>query len=283
MLNSYCKYISLSIVKYKKMRSSLRILLPLAAAFIIAGCSTGGHKGVRAEIKTTEGDILISLSDLTPLHRDNFIKLAESGFYDGVSFHRVIKEFMIQTGDGATKQDTSSLQDDYTIPAEINDTLFHKRGAVAAARMGDDVNPARNSSGTQFYIVQGKVYNDEDLAATVQRIEYNRRQYMYNKALADLRKEASDSSDAITEDEIQQNAIIRAYDAMEEAGPYKMPEHRRNTYKTTGGTPFLDGAYTVFGEVLEGMEVVDAIAGTATDMTDKPVQDIRILKVKIIK
>ena len=89
------------------MRSSLRILLPLAAAFIIAGCSTGGHKGVRAEIKTTEGDILISLSDLTPLHRDNFIKLAESGFYDGVSFHRVIKDFMIQTGDGSTRQDTS--------------------------------------------------------------------------------------------------------------------------------------------------------------------------------
>lgn len=265
------------------MRSSLRILLPLAAAFIIAGCTTGGHKGVRAEIKTTEGDILISLSDLTPLHRDNFIKLAESGFYDGVSFHRVIKEFMIQTGDGATKQDTSSLQDDYTIPAEINDTLFHKRGAVAAARMGDDVNPERNSSGTQFYIVQGKVYNDSTLATTVQRIEYNRRQYMYNKALIDLRKEAETDTAPANEDEIQQNAIIRAYEAMEEAGPYVMPEHRRNLYKTVGGTPFLDGAYTVFGEVLEGMEVVDAIAGTATDMTDKPVQDIRILKVKIIK
>ena len=265
------------------MRSSLSILLTLAATFIIAGCSTGGHKGVRAGIKTTEGDILISLSDLTPQHRDNFIKLAESGFYDGVAFHRVIKDFMIQTGDGATRQDTSLLQDDYTIPAEINDTLFHKRGVIAAARMGDDVNPERNSSGTQFYIVQGKAYNDEDLAATIQRIEYNRRQYMYNKALADLRNEAADSSVATTDDEIQQNAIIRAYEAMEEAGPYVMPEHRRNTYKTVGGTPFLDGAYTVFGEVLEGMEVVDAIAATATDMSDRPVKDIRILKVKIIK
>ncbi len=259
------------------------MVMSLVAALIITGCSTGSKKGVRAEIKTTEGDIIISLSDLTPLHRDNFIKLAESGFYDGVTFHRVIKDFMIQTGDGSTRQDSSLIRDDYTIPAEINDSLFHRRGAVAAARMGDDVNPERNSSGTQFYIVQGKVYNDEDLAATVQRIEYNRRQFLYNKALIDLRREAEQSGSATTEDEIQQNAIIKAYEAMEEAGPYVMPEIRKNAYKTEGGTPFLDGAYTVFGEVLEGMEVVDAIAGTATDMTDRPVQDIRILKVKIIK
>jgi cyclophilin family peptidyl-prolyl cis-trans isomerase len=145
------------------------------------------------------------------------------------------------------------------------------------------VNPERNSSGTQFYIVQGKVYNDEDLAATVQRIEYNRRQFFYNKALLDLRKAAADSAATVSDDVIQQNAIIRAYDDMEAAGPYVMPELRKNAYKTVGGTPFLDGAYTVFGEVLEGMEVVDAIAATATDATDKPVQDIRILKVKIIK
>jgi len=265
------------------MRTSLRIVLSLAAILLIAGCNADGKKGARALIKTTEGDILISLSDLTPLHRDNFIKLAGSGFYDGVTFHRVIKDFMIQTGDGTTRQDSALIPEDYTIPAEINDTLFHKRGAVAAARMGDDVNPERNSSGTQFYIVQGKVYNDDDLAATMQRIEYNRRQYLYNKALIDLRREAEQSGTAVSEDEIQQNAIIKAYEAMEEAGPYVMPEHRKNIYKTEGGTPFLDGAYTVFGEVLEGMEVVDKIAGTATDMTDKPVQDIRILKVKIIK
>ncbi|MCU0457501.1 MAG: peptidylprolyl isomerase [Bacteroidales bacterium] len=265
------------------MRTSLRFVLSLVAVLVIAGCSTSGKKGIRAEIKTTEGDILISLSDLTPLHRDNFIKLAESGFYDGVTFHRVIRDFMIQTGDGSTRQDSSLISDDYTIPAEINDSLFHRRGAVAAARMGDDVNPERNSSGTQFYIVQGKVYNDEDLSATVQRIEYNRRQYLYNKALLDLRREAEQSGGPVSEDEIQQNAIIKAYEAMEEAGPYVMPENRRNAYKSEGGTPFLDGAYTVFGEVLEGMEVVDAIASTATDMTDRPVQDIRILKVRIIK
>jgi peptidyl-prolyl cis-trans isomerase B (cyclophilin B) len=265
------------------MRTSSGLLLMLAAATIIAGCSTGSKKGVRAEIKTTKGDIVISLSDLTPLHRDNFIKLAESGFYDGVTFHRVIKEFMIQTGDGTTRQDSSLIDDDYTIAAEINDSLFHKRGAVAAARMGDDVNPARNSSGTQFYIVQGKVYDDQQLDATIQRIEYNRRQYLYNKALQDLREEARQSPTPMTEDSIQQNAIIRAYEAMENEGPYKMPEPRKAVYKTSGGTPFLDGAYTVFGEVLEGMEIVDAIASAATDPSDRPVEDIRILKVKIIK
>lgn len=259
------------------------MLLTLAAAFMLSGCTSGDGRGVRAEIKTTAGDIVISLSDLTPLHRDNFIKLAESGFYDGVTFHRVIKDFMIQTGDGSTRQDTSLIKDDYTIAAEINDSLFHKRGAVAAARMGDDVNPERNSSGTQFYIVQGKVYNDEMLAATVQRVEYNRRQYLYNKALADLRKEAMEAQTPVSDDIIQQNAIVRAYEAMEEEGPYEMAPERRDVYRTLGGTPFLDGAYTVFGEVLEGMEVVDAIAATATDAADRPLADIRIIKVKIIR
>ena len=265
------------------MRTSLRIFIALAAAAVLVGCASNGNKVVRAEIKTTEGDIVIALSDLTPLHRDNFIKLAESGFYDGVAFHRVIKEFMIQTGAGSTRQDTAKFDDDYTIPAEINDSLFHKRGAIGAARTGDDVNPARNSSGTQFYIVQGKVYDDEELDKTIQRIEYNRRQFLYNTALSDIRKESEESDPPMSEDMIQQNAIVRAYEEMEDLGPYVMPEEHKIVYKTIGGAPFLDGAYTVFGEVIEGMDVVDAIANTATDLADKPLQDIRIIKVKILK
>jgi len=259
------------------------MLFPLVAILVIAGCSGKEKKGVRAEIRTTEGDIIIALSDLTPRHRDNFIKLAEEGFYNGVSFHRVIKEFMIQTGDGTTKQDTTMLPEDYTIPAEINDSLYHRRGAVAAARTGDDVNPDRNSSGTQFYIVQGKAYNDEDLNTTIRRIDFNRRQFLYNRALGELREEALKNNATPNDDEIQQNAILKAYEVMEAEGPYTMPQNRRDVYKTIGGTPFLDGAYTVFGEVLEGMEVVDAIANTPTDLSDKPVKDIRILKVKIIR
>ncbi len=258
-------------------------MLALAAALIITGCAGNTGQEVRALIKTSEGDILISLSDLTPLHRDNFIRLAGEGFYDGVTFHRVIKDFMIQTGDGSTRQEPPAITDDYTIPAEINDSLYHKRGAVAAARMGDDVNPERESSGTQFYIVQGKVYDDESLETTIQRIEYNRRQFFYNNALRELRRKAAESTEPMNDDEIQQSAIIMAYEAMEEAGPYQMSEERRNTYKTIGGTPFLDSAYTVFGEVLEGMEVVDAIAAKQTDSRDRPVQDVRIIKVKIIR
>ncbi|TFH47256.1 MAG: peptidylprolyl isomerase, partial [Bacteroidia bacterium] len=141
-------------------------------------------------MKTTEGDIVVTLSDLTPFHRDNFIKLAESGFYDGISFHRIIKDFMIQAGDGTSRVPPSTMAD-YTIPAEINDSLFHKRGALAAARERDDVNPARNSSGTQFYIVQGKTYNDDELSTLEQRIDYNKRQAMYQQALTELRAASS--------------------------------------------------------------------------------------------
>ncbi len=265
------------------MATSLRFFVAFAAALMITGCAGNRKNGVRAEIKTTEGDIVITLSDLTPQHRDNFIKLAESGFYNGVTFHRVIKGFMIQTGDGSTKQDTALMPEDYTIPAEINDSLYHKRGAVAAARMGDEVNPDRNSSGTQFYIVQGRVYNDQELAGTIEHIDFNRRQFLYNKAIKELRAEAKNIASPVTENEIQQNAIIRAYEEIEKEGPYTMPVSRKEVYKTIGGTPFLDGAYTVFGEVLEGMDVVDAIASTQTNAVDKPVKDIRILKIKIIK
>jgi cyclophilin family peptidyl-prolyl cis-trans isomerase len=259
------------------------MIFPVAALAALTACAGGNKEGVRAEIKTTEGDIVIALSDLTPLHRDNFINLVESGFYNGVSFHRVIKDFMIQTGDGSTKADTSANPADYTIAAEINDSLFHRRGMVAAARMGDDVNPERRSSGTQFYIVQGKIYNDDDLARTEQRIDFNRRQLIYNQALEELRAAAAKDTVAVSEDEIQQNAILRVYDESEATGPYTTPPDRREAYTTVGGAPFLDGAYTIFGEVLEGMDVVDAIANTATDLSDKPVKDIRIISVKIIR
>lgn len=254
----------------------------LFVCLILFSCSQVHDNRVKAEIKTTEGNILIALSDLTPQHRDNFIKLAESGFYDGVSFHRVIKDFMIQAGDGSTKVPPSTLQD-YTVPAEINDSLYHVRGVVAAAREGDDVNPARSSSGTQFYIVQGKKYNDEELVKIEQRIDYNNRQFFYYKALEEERSNARKDTIRVSDDELQQNAILKVFDQMKAKGPYVMPTYRKNIYKTKGGAPFLDGAYTIFGEVLEGMDVVDAIGNTSTDINDKPYKDIRILKIKIIR
>jgi len=264
------------------MNTSLRLALLFTAAILISGCGPKTSAPVRAEIKTTEGDIIIVLSDLTPIHRDNFIKLAESGFYEGISFHRIIKDFMIQAGDGSTRVPPST-QADYDVPAEINDSLFHKRGALAAAREGDDVNPARNSSGTQFYIVQGKKYDDDELAKIEQRVDYNRRQAQYQQALTDLRAAAANDSVPLSEDEIQQNAIIKVYEQTGITGPYTMPEYRKAIYRTEGGAPFLDGAYTVFGEVISGLDIVDALGNTPTDINDKPVKDIRILKVKIIR
>ncbi len=264
------------------MNTSLRLALLFTAAILISGCGPKTSAPVRAEIKTTEGDIIVLLSDLTPVHRDNFVKLAESGFYEGISFHRIIKDFMIQAGDGSTKNPQSTMAD-YAVPAEINDTLFHKRGALAAAREGDDVNPARNSSGTQFYIVQGKKYDDDELAKIEQKIDYNKRQAQYQQALTELRAAAVNDSVPVSEDEIQQNAIIKVYEQSGVSGPYTMPEYRKAIYRTEGGAPFLDGAYTVFGEVISGLEIVDAIGNTPTDLNDKPVKDIRILKIKIIR
>ena len=264
------------------MNSSIRQALLLIALILVSGCTAKKETPVRAEIKTTEGDIIVVLSDLTPLHRDNFIKLAESGFYDGVSFHRIITDFMIQAGDGPTRN-PPSLIPDYTVPAEINDSLFHKRGALAAAREGDNANPARSSSGTQFYIVQGKKYDDKELIKTEQRIDYNKRQARYQQALAEQRASASTDSIHLNDDEIQQNAILKVYELMEASGLYKMPEYRKEIYRTIGGAPFLDGAYTVFGEVISGMDILDAIGNTPTDINDKPLKDIRIIKIKIVR
>ncbi|HNX65525.1 MAG TPA: peptidylprolyl isomerase [Bacteroidales bacterium] len=262
------------------------ILISIAVILFLSACKSNVPKGTRAEIKTTAGTITIVLYDQTPVHRDNFIKLAQSGFYNGVSFHRVIREFMIQTGDVATNvsiPESEKSKYEYYIPAEISDSLFHKRGVIAAAREGDDVNPARNSSGTQFYIVQGKKYTDADFPKMEQRIEYNRKQYEYYKLLENERARHKKAGDLVSDETIQQDAMTKYNDLTEKEGPYKLSKPRKDVYKTIGGTPFLDGSYTIFGEVLSGMDVVDAIASATTDMNDKPVKDIRILKVKILK
>lgn len=262
------------------------ILLLLTVLFISVSCKNNQPAGIKAEIKTTAGTITVLLYDRTPGHRDNFIELAEKGFYNGVSFHRVIKNFMIQAGDPYTNNnisDSDKAKYEYSIPAEIDDSLYHKRGVLAAAREGDDVNPARNSSGTQFYIVQGKKYSDEDFPKLEQRIDYNIKQYTYYKLLEEERAKHIQSADSLPDELIQQDAMLRFNDILEKNGSYKLNTERKNIYKTIGGTPFLDGSYTIFGEVLSGMDVVDAIASTTTDITDKPVNDIKILEVKIIR
>jgi peptidyl-prolyl cis-trans isomerase B (cyclophilin B) len=196
------------------------------------------------EMQTTQGSIVLRLSDETPLHRDNFIRLVKTGYYNDILFHRVIQGFMIQAGDNRTKRDSSLARDtvrfpNYTIPAEFRPDLYHHRGTLAAARMGDDVNPQKASSGYQFYIVQGRVFTETSL------------------------------------DSVETHRLKR-----------KLPDAHRQVYMKTGGAPHLDQNYTVFGEVVTGMDVVDRIAAVQTSgrqKGDKPLTDIRITATRLVK
>ena len=269
------------------------------AFFILASCSESGkEKTYFVNFETTEGTIKVKLYNSTPLHRDNFIKLVKDKYYDNISFHRVIEDFMIQAGDYRTRPDLASDTSNkyvYTIPAEIKKENFHKRGALAAARTGDRFNPERESSGTQFYIVQGQKFSDriseegdtisaDSLIAGVEkRINSSLKQNIFYNHLKDERQKSKVSGDNRTDAEIQQAATLLTYDDLENFQPIVIPDEHREVYINSGGTPHLDMQYTVFGEVVEGMNVVDSIAATKTDRTDKPVKDIKILKARITR
>lgn len=212
---------------------SLSLLLVMFAGI-------GFSQSTKVIIETTKGEIKVLLYDETPVHRDNFIKLAESGFYEGVLFHRVINSFMIQGGDPESKDapEGKALGNGgpgYTLPAEIVPKYFHKKGALAAARTGDQTNPQRRSSGSQFYIVQGKKYTDMQM------------------------------------------------DGMEKQMFTTFTDAQRDAYATVGGVPHLDAQYTVFGEVIEGLEIVDIIAGVETGKNDRPVEDVKVIKMTVVK
>jgi len=194
------------------------------------------------EMVTSKGTMVIRLSDSTPLHRDNFIKLINQHFYDGILFHRVMQQFMIQAGDPKSKtakpgEALGQGSPGYSVPAEIKpDLLFHKKGALAAARTPDEINPTRESNGSQFFLVQGRVYSDEDLDHVESKLN-----------------------------------------------GYKIPAAHREVYKTIGGSPSLDSKYTVFGEVIKGLDVIDSIAAVATGERNRPIEDVKIIKVSLIK
>lgn len=213
-------------------RISLIILLLTANLMSLFAQKEGKPaKGPVVLISTKFGDIKVKLYNQTPYHRDNFVKLVKEGFYNDLLFHRIIKDFMIQGGDPNSKsaqagQELGSGGPEYTLPAEINPDLYHKKGVLSAARTGDQGNPQRRSSGSQFYIVQGKVYSDAEL------------------------------------DQLTQRGFVFT------------PE-QREVYKTIGGTPFLDAQYTVFGEVVEGLDVLDKIAAVPTQQPgDRPLENV---------
>lgn len=244
---------------------------------------------MKVRIQTTLGDITVRLYDETPLHRDNFVKLAKEGYYDGTLFHRVIKDFMIQGGDPDSKGAPAGKMlgvggPDYTIEAEIKSGLYHKRGALAAARQGDEVNPERRSSGSQFYIVWGQVYNEGQLRQFSKQMEMQQMQAVFSA----LAKEHHDEIMQMRRErnraglqELQEKLAAEA-EAQVKAQGAGMTDEQRAIYSTVGGTPHLDGQYTVFGEVEEGMDVVEMIQQAATARGDRPVDDIE-MRVMVIE
>lgn len=244
---------------------------------------------MKVRIQTTFGDITVRLYDETPLHRDNFVKLAKEGYYDGTLFHRVIKDFMIQGGDPDSKGAPAGKMlgvggPDYTIEAEIKSGLYHKRGALAAARQGDEVNPERRSSGSQFYIVWGQVYNEGQLRQFSKQMEMQQMQTVFNA----LAKEHHDEIMQMRRErnraglqELQEKLAAEAETKVKAQGA-GMTDEQRAIYSTVGGTPHLDGQYTVFGEVEEGLDVVEMIQQTATARGDRPVDDIE-MRVMVIE
>lgn len=234
---------------------------------------------MKVKIETTLGDIIVRLYDETPIHRDNFVKLVKEGYYDGTLFHRVIKDFMIQGGDPDSKGAPAGKMlgvggPDYTLEAEIKDNLYHKRGALAAARQGDEVNPERRSSGSQFYIVWGQVYKENQLNQLGKQIRMQKVQDAFN-ALAKARREEimqmRRERNRAGLQELQDQLIAEAENKVGKQG---LTNEQMQLYSTIGGTPHLDGQYTVFGEVEEGLNVVEQIQNTATGRADRPTNDI---------
>ncbi|MBQ8055294.1 MAG: peptidylprolyl isomerase [Paludibacteraceae bacterium] len=231
-------------------------------------------------IKTSLGDIVVKLYDETPIHRDNFLKLVEEGYFNGTIFHRVIKNFMIQGGDPKSKNPTPNGSygtggPDYTLEAEIKPNLFHKRGALAAARTGDEVNPERRSSGSQFYIVWGEVYNEGKLRQLDQQLKQMATKQCFDKLVAERRSEIMQLRRDRNQEglmALQEELIAKAKELSKEA--QGLSDEQKQVYSTLGGTPFLDGQYTVFGEVLEGLDIVEKIQNSPTRPGDRPKEDI---------
>ena len=236
----------------------------------------------KVKISTVLGDITVRLYDETPAHRDNFIKLAKEGFYNGTLFHRVIKDFMIQGGDPESKgapagRQLGSGDAGYTLPAEFNPALFHKRGALAAARQGDQVNPERRSSGCQFYIVWGKTYSKGQIDQLAHQMQMQAVQGVFNELVMAHKAEVLEmrrNRDREGLMALQEQLEAEANAVVVEKGLGRMPKEAVEAYSTVGGTPFLDGQYTVFGEVEEGLEVAGKIIEAATDANDRPLEDI---------
>ena len=263
------------------MKKITLILLTISFCGLTA-CKTGTKKGgdmdkeTLVKIETTVGDIEVKLYNETPKHRDNFIKLVKDGVYEGTLFHRVIKDFMIQAGDpdskNAPKGKMLGTGDvGYTVPAEfVYPKYFHKKGALSAARQGDNVNPKKESSGCQFYIVTGKVFKIN--------VIFNTLAQKHMKEIYKMRK-ANDENGLY---DLQEKLFAEAQEMAAKQPEFHFTPEQIEAYTTVGGTPHLDGEYTVFGEVVKGMDIVDKIQQVKTDRSDRPEEDVKIIKATIL-
>ena len=241
---------------------------------------------------TSMGDIQLKLYNETPKHRNNFIQLVKDGTYNGLLFHRVIKDFMIQGGDVTSKdapmnKSLGAGDLGYTVPAEFNyPKYFHKKGALCAARTGDEVNPERASSASQFYIVTGKKYSEAELNQMEKQLENRLKQSIFARLQAENKpkimeyyRSGNKEELAILRDTLIGKTELEAEKRKDEA---KLPKEIREIYKTEGGVPFLDNQYTVYGEVVKGIEVVDAIQQVKTNRQDRPTENVVITSVELL-
>jgi len=287
----------------------MKIITKLLFVYVIVislGCNKRVYEDVKksdlskdVEMITDFGTIILRLSDETPKHRNNFIKLVNQKFYDGIAFHRVKDNFIIQAGNPTTKiSKTYDPEGDpelsYTIESKFRKDLFHKRGALGAAREPDISNPNRSSSGFQFYIIQTGKQTDSTINKATERINsmtaknkvFNRPELkddfeQYQKLR--LSKEEASEDDIVQFDILQKKFDSLTTVELETMIKYSLSETQREIYKTIGGAPRLDQNYTIFGEVIKGMDVVDSIAKVETNKEDKPINDIRIISVRMIK
>ena len=260
--------------------------------FFMTSCTAQNkEKDTYVVIETRFGDITLKLYDDTPRHRDNFLKLVKEGTYNGTLFHRVIENFMIQGGDPTSKNAPAGKQlgtgdMGYTIPAEIvYPAHFHKKGALAAARTGDEVNPQKESSGSQFYIVTGTVISSGQIASLENRMTKQKEQKIFERLVGERRAEVMQlrkNRDKEGLYELQEKLIAQTQLEMKESGPVQLTAEQREAYTTIGGAPHLDGEYTVFGEVVDGLDVIDRIQKVSTDRSDWPKDDIK-MTLKIVE
>lgn len=263
-----------------------KIVLVLLLGSVLLACKR--EEGTVIRMETSLGDIHLRLYNETVLHRENMIRLIREGYYNGMLFHRVIQDFMIQAGDPDSRMARQGMllgdkDAGYTLKAEILPQYFHKKGALAAARESDNINPDRNSSGSHFYIVEGKKFSAEELDEAVEKINNKRYTALFNRLKA------------VREGEIVKYQLVEDYenlmrinrelseDTRKQFDCVKLvlSEEQKEAYTTVGGTPHLDGEYTVFGEVIDGIEVVDKIANQKTDDNCRPETDIIINKIEI--